>query len=87
MNYHFLSISENYQLLNTNKQGLHHSEAEERLSQYGKNVLAENKKASVFFLICNLYVFFFFIFLKYKTIHILDFSEYLLHNKSINSIK
>lgn len=50
MNYHFLSISENYQLLNTNKQGLHHSEAEERLSQYGKNVLAEKKKASVFIL-------------------------------------
>jgi Ca2+-transporting ATPase len=50
MNYHFLSISENYQLLNTSKQGLHHSEAEERLSQYGKNVLAEKKKASVFIL-------------------------------------
>lgn len=50
MNYHFLSISENYQLLNTNKQGLHHSEAEERLSQYGKNVLVEKKKASVFIL-------------------------------------
>ena len=50
MNYHFLSISENYHLLNTSKQGLHHSEAEERLSQYGKNVLAEKKKASVFIL-------------------------------------
>lgn len=50
MNYHFLSISENFQLLNTSKQGLHHSEAEERLSQFGKNVLAEKKKASVFVL-------------------------------------
>ncbi len=50
MNYHFLSISENFQLLNTSKQGLHHSEAEERLSQFGKNVLAEKKKASVFIL-------------------------------------
>jgi Ca2+-transporting ATPase len=50
VNYHFLSISENFQLLNTSKQGLHHSEAEERLSQFGKNVLAEKKKASVFVL-------------------------------------
>jgi Ca2+-transporting ATPase len=50
MNHHFLSITENYKLLNTNKQGLHHSEAEERLSQYGKNELTEKKKDSVFIL-------------------------------------
>jgi Ca2+-transporting ATPase len=46
MNHHFLPISENFQLLNTSKQGLHHSEAEERLNQYGKNELTEKKKTS-----------------------------------------
>lgn len=50
MNHHFLPISENYQLFNTSKQGLHHSEAEERLSQYGRNELTEKKKTSVLML-------------------------------------
>jgi Ca2+-transporting ATPase len=50
MNHHFLPLSENYQLLNTSKQGLPHLEAEERLSQYGKNELAERKKTSVIIL-------------------------------------
>jgi len=50
MNHHFLPVSENYELLNTSKQGLHHSEAEERISQYGKNELVERKKTSVLIL-------------------------------------
>jgi Ca2+-transporting ATPase len=51
MNHHFLPLSENYQLLNTSKQGLQYSEAEERLSQYGKNELTEKKKTSVLVLL------------------------------------
>lgn len=47
MNYHLLSVSENYQLLDTSKQGLHGAEAEKRLKRYGKNELSEKKKTSV----------------------------------------
>lgn len=47
MNFHKLPISEIQALLNTNKQGLHNADAEERLKQYGKNELLEKKKISI----------------------------------------
>ncbi len=53
MNHHLLSVSENYQLLNTDKQGLHRADAEERLNQYGKNELTEKKKISVLILLLH----------------------------------
>ena len=39
MNYHLLSIHETQQLLKTSKNGLHQSDAEERLLENGKNEL------------------------------------------------
>ncbi len=39
MNFHLLTISAILELLNTNKQGLHIADTEERLKQYGKNEL------------------------------------------------
>jgi Ca2+-transporting ATPase len=53
MNYHLLPISEIQELLNTSKQGLHITEAEERLKQYGKNELIEKKQNSLLILILN----------------------------------
>ena len=44
MNHHLLSIIETQQLLNTSKDGLHLSVAEERLKEFGKNELIEKKK-------------------------------------------
>ena len=44
MNHHQLPISETYNLLNTSKQGLVTTEAEERQKQHGKNELSEKKK-------------------------------------------
>jgi len=53
MNYHIQSVSETYRLLNTNKQGLHEEDVEERLKQYGKNELTEKKKVSVLILLLH----------------------------------
>jgi P-type Ca2+ transporter type 2C len=53
MNYHLLPISEIQKLFNTGKQGLHNTEVEERLSQYGKNELTEKKKTAVLIILLN----------------------------------
>lgn len=53
MNYHLISVSEIYQLLNTNQQGLHVAMAEERRIQFGVNELAEKKKISVLVLLLH----------------------------------
>jgi len=47
MNYHLLPIAEIDQLLKTRYEGLQVSVAEERLQQFGKNVLAAKKKKSI----------------------------------------
>lgn len=44
MNHYLLPRSEIQELLNTGKQGLTRTEAEERLLQYGKNELTKKKK-------------------------------------------
>ena len=44
MNHHILSVHETQQLLNTSKNGLHQSDAEERLLENGRNELVEKKK-------------------------------------------
>ncbi|MEB2785266.1 cation-transporting P-type ATPase [Algoriphagus persicinus] len=53
MNYHLISNSEIYQLLNTSKDGLHKSLAEERLKEFGKNELIEKKKKSIWLIFFN----------------------------------
>lgn len=53
MNFHLLPISAIQELLNTNKEGLHNTDAEERLKQYGKNELEKRKKNSVLLLLFN----------------------------------
>jgi P-type Ca2+ transporter type 2C len=53
MNFHLLPLSEIQLLFNTNKNGLHSAEAEERLNQYGKNELKEKKKTSVLLLLLH----------------------------------
>lgn len=53
MNYHLLSIHETQQLLKTSKNGLHQSDAEERLLENGKNELVEKKKKPFWLLLLN----------------------------------
>jgi len=53
MNHHFLSILETQKLLNTSKEGLHKSVAEERLREFGKNELIEKKKKSSWLIFLN----------------------------------
>lgn len=53
MNYHILSIHETQQLLNTSKDGLHQSIAEELLKKFGKNELVEKKKKPFWILLLN----------------------------------
>lgn len=53
MNHHILSIHETQQLLNTSKDGLHHSVAEERLLENGKNELIEKKKKPTWIIFFN----------------------------------
>jgi Ca2+-transporting ATPase len=53
MNYHLLSIDETQQLLNTSKNGLHQSVAEERLLENGRNELIEKKKKAFWILLFN----------------------------------
>ena len=53
MNHHILSIHETIQLLNTSKEGLHQSIAEERLVEYGRNELLEKKKKPYLLLFLN----------------------------------
>lgn len=53
MNHHILSIHETIQLLNTSKEGLHQSIAEERLVEYGRNELLEKKKKPYLLLLLN----------------------------------
>ncbi|MFN0202278.1 MAG: cation-translocating P-type ATPase [Bacteroidia bacterium] len=53
MNHHILSIYETQQLLNTSKNGLHHSVAEERLLENGKNELIEKKKKPTWIIFFN----------------------------------
>ena len=50
MNYYLLPIKEIEQLLNTSKNGLNSTQAEERLKEFGKNELTEKKKKSVWIL-------------------------------------
>ncbi len=47
MNWHRLSVTETFQLLDTRQQGLRMTDAEEKLLQYGPNELQEAKKKSV----------------------------------------
>lgn len=53
MNHHLLSILETQKLLNTSKDGLRQSIAEERLKEFGKNELIEKKKKSVWIFFFN----------------------------------
>jgi Ca2+-transporting ATPase len=53
MNYHILSIHEIQQLLNTKRDGLHQSEAEERLRENGRNELIEKKKKPTWLIFFN----------------------------------
>lgn len=53
MNYHLLPISDIQKLFDTSEQGLHFSDAEERLKQYGKNELLEKKKISMLVLLLH----------------------------------
>ena len=53
MNHHILTIHETQQLLNTSKEGLHQSVAEERLLENGKNELVEKKKKPFWILLLN----------------------------------
>lgn len=53
MNYHLLPISDIQKLFDTSEQGLHFSDAEERLKQYGKNELLEKKKNSMLILLLH----------------------------------
>lgn len=53
MNFYLLPISEILKLFKTSKQGLHGTEAEERLKQYGKNELTEKKKISILILLLH----------------------------------
>lgn len=53
MNYHLLPISDIQNLFDTSEQGLHFSDAEERLKQYGKNELLEKKKISMLILLLH----------------------------------
>ena len=53
MNYYLLPIKEIEQLLNTSKNGLNSTQAEERLKEFGKNELTEKKKKSVWTLFLN----------------------------------
>ena len=53
MNHHILSIHDTLQLLNTSKNGLHQSVAEERLLENGRNELVEKKKKHFWILIIN----------------------------------
>jgi len=50
MNHHQLPISETYKLLDTSKQGLSATEAEELQNQHSKNELTEKKKVTIFVL-------------------------------------
>lgn len=53
MNYHLLPISDIQKLFDTSEQGLHFSDAEKRLKQYGKNELLEKKKISMLILLLH----------------------------------
>ncbi len=53
MNYHILSIHEIQQLLNTKRDGLHQSDAEERLRENGRNELIEKKKKPTWLIFFN----------------------------------
>ena len=53
MNHHILSVHETQQLLNTSKNGLHQSDAEERLLENGRNELVEKKKNPFWILMLN----------------------------------
>lgn len=50
MNFYHLSIKEIEQLLNTTKSGLSNTQTEERLKEFGKNMLTEKKKKSAWLL-------------------------------------
>jgi Ca2+-transporting ATPase len=53
MNHHILSIHETQQLLNTSKNGLHQSVAEDRLLENGRNELVEKKKKPTWLIFFN----------------------------------
>ena len=53
MNHHILSIHDTLQLLNTSKNGLHQSVAEERLLENGRNELVEKKKKPTWLIFIN----------------------------------
>lgn len=53
MNHHILSIHETQQLFNTSKNGLHQSDAEERLLENGRNELVEKRKKSTWLILFN----------------------------------
>lgn len=53
MNHHILSIHETQQLLNTSKNGLNQSVAEERLLENGRNELVEKKKKPTWLIFFN----------------------------------
>lgn len=53
MNHHILSIHETQQLLNTSKNGLHQSDAEECLLENGRNELVEKRKKPFWILLLN----------------------------------
>ena len=53
MNHHILSVHETQQLLNTSKNGLHQSDAVERLLENGRNELVEKKKNPFWILMLN----------------------------------
>lgn len=53
MNHHILSIHETQQLFKTSKEGLHQSDAEERLLENGRNELVEKKKKPTWLIFFN----------------------------------
>ncbi len=53
MNFHILSVHEAQHFLNTKNEGLHHSDAEERLLEFGKNELVEKKKKPFWVILLN----------------------------------
>jgi Ca2+-transporting ATPase len=53
MNHHILSIHEIQQLFKTSKEGLHQSDAEERLLENGRNELVEKRKRPFWILLLN----------------------------------